>query len=148
MILDNVNGNSFFKVKAFEMNILFYLPITSEIDARIQEVVEMVKTMAKTEVFRSIENLSKRLRKPADGFTIAVLVAGNKKDLVDLAFIRYLLSDTPIILVLFDREESTTIMGYGLVPRFLTYMDSNLMEVGAVLEKMIQKYEKREAVFI
>ncbi len=148
MLLDNVNGNSFFKVKAFEMNVLFYLPLTSEIASRIQGVVEMAKSMAKTEVFRSIEDLSSRLRRSADGFVIAVLLAGNKKDLVDLAFIRHLLSDTPIIVVLYDREESTTIMGYGLVPRFLTYIDSNLMEVGAVLEKMIQKYEKREAVFI
>ena len=129
------------------MNVFFYLPVTSKIDSMIQGVVEKAKSMARTEVFRSIEDLSKRLRKPADGFTIAVLVAGNKKDLVDFALIRRLLSDTPIIVVLYDREESTTIMGYGLVPRFLTYMDSNLMEVGAFLEKMLQNYEKREAEF-
>ncbi len=128
------------------MNVLFYLPVTSEIDAKIQEVVEMAGSMAKTEVFRSIGDLSSRLRWPADGFVIAFLVAGNKKDLVDLAFIRNLLSDTPIILVLPDREESTAIIGYALVPRFLTYMDSNLMEVGAVLEKMIQYYENRSVM--
>ena len=102
--------------------------------------------MAKTKVFRSIEDLSSRLRRPADGFVIAVLVAGNKKDLVDFAFIRHLLSDMPIILVLPDWEESTAIIGYGLVPRLLTYMDSNLMEIGAVLEKMIQYYEKRKVM--
>ncbi len=34
-------GNSFFKGKVFEMNVFFYLPITSEIDARIQGAVEM-----------------------------------------------------------------------------------------------------------
>jgi hypothetical protein len=128
------------------MNVLFYLPIKSEIDARIQEVVEMTGSMAKTEIFRSIENLSSRLRRPAEGFTIAVLVAGNKKDLVDFSFIRHLLSDTPIILVLPDRKESTAIIGYGLVPRFLTYVDSNLMEVGAVLEKMFENYEKRKVM--
>ena len=128
------------------MNALFYLPVTSKIDARIQEVVEMARSMAKTEVFRSIGDLSSRLRRPADGFIIAFLVAGNKKDLVDFAFIRHLFSDTPIILVLPDRKESTAIIGYGLVPRFLTYMDSNLMEAGAVLEKMIQYYEKRNVM--
>ncbi len=128
------------------MNVFFYLPVTSEIDSRIQKVVEMARSMAKTEVFRSIENLSSKLSRPADGFVIAVLLAGNKKDLVDLAFIRHLLSDTPIILVLPDREESAAIIGYGLVPRFLTYMDSNLMEVGAVLKKMIENYEKRKVM--
>ncbi len=128
------------------MNVLFYLPGTSKIDARIQEVVEMVKPMAKTEVFRSIGDLSIRLCRPAGSPTIAVLLAGNKIDLVDFAFIRNLLSDTPIILVLPDREESTATIGYTLVPRFLTYMDSNLMEVGAVLEKMIKYYEEKNAV--
>ena len=128
------------------MNVIFYLPVTSKIDPRIQEVVEMARSMAKTEIFRSIGELSSRLRWPAAGFVIAFIVAGNKKDLVDLAFIRHLLSDTPIILVLPDREKSTAIIGYGLVPRFLTYIDGNLMEVGAVLEKMLQNYEKREAI--
>ena len=128
------------------MNVIFYLPVTSKIDARIQEVVEMVRSMAKTEIFRSIGDLSSRLRWPADGFVIAFLVAGNKKDLVDFAFIRNLFSDTPIILVLPDRQESTVIIGYGLVPRYLTYIDSNLMEAGAVLEKMIQYYEKRKVM--
>ena len=128
------------------MNVIFYLPVTSKIDARIQEVVEMAGSMAKTEVFRSIGDLSIRLCRPAGSPTIVVLLAGNKIDLVDFAFIRNLLSDTPIILVLPDREESTAIIGYALVPRFLTYMDSNLMEVGAVLEKMIQYYENRNVM--
>ncbi len=128
------------------MNVIFYVPVTSKIDARTQEVVEMARSMAKTEVFRSIGDLSSRLRWPADGFVIAFLVAGNKKDLVDFAFIRHLFSDTPIILVLPDRKESTAIIGYGLVPRYLTYIDSNLMEAGAVLEKMIQYYEKRDVM--
>lgn len=141
MLLDNVSGNSVFKGVAFEMNVLFYLPITIEIDAEIQEVVDMTGSMAKTEVFRSIKDLSIRLCRSADGPTIAVLLAGNKIDLVDFAFIHDLLSDTPIILVLPDREERTAIIGYALVPRFLTYMDSNLMEVGAVLKKMLEYYE-------
>ena len=128
------------------MNVIFYLPVTSKIDPRIQEVVEMARSMAKTEIFRSIGELSSRLRWPAAGFVIAFIVAGNKKDLVELAFIRHLLSDTPIILVLPDREKSTAIIGYGLVPRFLTYMDSNLMEVGAVLEKMIKYYDEKNLI--
>ena len=129
------------------MNVFFYLSVTNKVDVRIQGVVEIAKSMAKTEVFRSIEDISSRLCRPAGSPTVVILLAGNKKDLIDFAFIRYLLSDTPIILVLPDREESTISMGHGLVPRFLTYMDSNLMEVGAVLQKMLENYEKREAIF-
>ncbi len=124
------------------MNVFFYLPITNEIDSRIQGMVEMAKSMTKTEVFRSIESLSNRLHKPADGFTIAVLVAGSKKELLDIVFMRHLLSDIPVILVLHDRKDETIAAGHKLYPRFLTYVDSNLTEVGAVLEKMLENYEK------
>ena len=129
------------------MNVFFYSSATNKLDVRIQGVVEIASPIANTEVFRRIEDLSSRLRRIVGDSTIAVLVAGNKKDLVDFALIRHLLSDTPIILILPDREESTISMGYGLVPRFLTYMDGNFMEVRAVLEKMLENYEKKEAIF-
>ncbi len=128
------------------MNVFFYLPITSEIDARIQGAVEMAKSMAKTEVFRSVEDLSSRLRRPADVFVIAFLVARSKKELLDIVLIRHLLSDISVILVLPDRQAETIAAGHKLYPRFLTYMDSNLTEVGAVLEKMLQNYEKKESI--
>ena len=49
------------------------------------------------------------------------------------------------MLVLSDSHDETIAAGHKLYPRFLTYVDSNLMEVGAVLEKMFQKYGIREA---
>ena len=128
------------------MNVLFYLPVTSEIDPKIQEVVEMAGSMARTEVFQNIEDLSSRLRRPADGFVIAFLVAGSKKELLDIVSIRHLLSDIPVILVLPDRQNETIVAGHKLYPRFLTYVDSNLMEVGAVLEKMFENHEKRKVM--
>jgi hypothetical protein len=130
-------GNSLFEGKVFEMNVLFYLPVTSKIDARIQEVVEMARSMVKTEIFRSIGALSSRLRRPIDDFAIAFLLAGRKKELLDIVSICHLLSDIPVILILPDRQDETIAAGYKLYPRFLTYMDSNLTEVGVVLEKMI-----------
>ena len=128
------------------MNVLFYLPVTSEIDPKIQEVVEMAGSMARTEVFQNIEDLSSRRRRPADGFVIAFLVAGSKKELLDIVSIHHLLSDIPVILVLPDRQNETIVAGHKLYPRFLTYVDSNLTEVGAVLEKILQNYEKKESI--
>ena len=130
------------------MNVLFYLPLTSEIGSKIQGVVKMAKSMARTEIFRSIGDLSSGLCRPADGFTIAVIVTGTREDLANIISIRQLLSGISVILVLSDSHDETIAAGHKLYPRFLTFMDSNLMEVGAVLEKMIQYYEKREAAFI
>lgn len=125
------------------MNVLFYIPVTSEASERIQGVVEMLASKANTEVFQSIEDLSHRLRQPANSSSIVTLLVRNKEDLIDMVSIRHLLSEIAVILILPYREESTTAMGYTLCPRFLTYVDSNFMEVGAVLGKMLENYKKK-----
>ncbi len=62
--------------------------------------------------------------------------------IAELAIGIYLFSEIAIILILPDREESITAMGYTLCPRFLTYVDSNSSELTAVLGKMFEKYSK------
>ena len=128
------------------MNVLFYIPVTGEASERIHGVVQMVPRKTKTEVFRSIKDLSWRLSRPAESPTIAVLLAGNKEDLLGIASIRHLLSEIPIILILPVRDQDTTAMGHSLSPRFLTYMDGNFAEGGAVLGKMLENYRQKEVM--
>jgi len=128
------------------MNLLFYIPVTGEAGERIHRVVEMAAPKARTEVFRSIKDLSWRLCRPTESPTIAVLLAGDEEDLLSIVSIRHLLSEIPVIIILPVREEHITAMGHRLSPRFLTYMDSDFAEVGAVLEKMLENYKKKEAM--
>ena len=127
------------------MNILFYIPHTHIVKEkqRLYRVVEMAGARAKTEIFRNISNLSLRLSKPADTATIAVVLVSGRSDLNSFVSIRHLLSDIPFILILPHRDNKTTSIGLDLAPRFLTYADTDLREVGAVLEKMIEKYSDR-----
>jgi hypothetical protein len=125
------------------MNVLFYIPVKSEAGRTIHRLVDKFSPTVRTAVFQSVDDLLHNLRRPScDGPTIVVLVAGDSGDLMNMISGGHLLSDTPIILILPDRKETTTAMGYRLYPRFLTYMDSNLSEVGAVLVKMIENYKK------
>lgn len=125
------------------MNVLFFIPIKSESGKTIHRLVDKLSPTVKTTVFNRVDDFLHHLRRPSrNGPTIAVLVAGNAGDLLELISSDHLLSDTPIILILPDREETTTAMGYRLFPRFLTYMDSNLSEVEAVLVKMIENHKK------
>ena len=128
------------------MNVLFYIPVTGEAGEKIHRVVEMAAPKARTEVFRSIKDLSWRLCRPAESPAIAVLLAGDEEDLLSIVSIRQLLSEIPIILILPVRDHSTTAMGHSLSPRFLTYMDGNFEEVGAVLGKMLEYYKQREVM--
>lgn len=127
------------------MNILFYIPHTHIVKEkqRLYRVVEMAGARAKTEIFRNISDLSCRLSKPADTATIAVVLVSGRSDLNNFVSIRHLLSDIPFILILPHRDNKTTSIGFDLAPRFLTYADTDLREVGAVLEKMIENYSNR-----
>ena len=120
------------------MNVFFYVPEPNEGDDSIYWIVEMAAAKTKTEVLRSMPDLSLRLSRPADGATILVLLISTEEELDKLVRLRHLLSDLPFILILPHRDNKTTSLGYALGPRFLTYMDANSWEVAAVLEKMIQ----------
>ena len=98
------------------MNVLFYIPETSEVSERIYEVVEMIASKTTTEIFTSIDDLSRRLRQPANSISIATLLVCNREDLFELTSIRDLLSELPVILILPDRKKNTTVMGHILAP--------------------------------
>ena len=124
----------------FEMNIVFHIPDPIEAKDRIYSVVEMAEAKAKTEVYRNIRDLSRRLSQPVDGATIGVLLVNDMEGLNHLFSIRHLLSDMPFILILPNRENSMISLGYRLGPRFQTNMDNSLYEVEAVLKKMIRNH--------
>jgi hypothetical protein len=128
------------------MNVLFYIPVTGEAGERIHRVAEMAAPKARTEVFRSIKDLSWRLCRPAESPSIAVLLAGDEEDLLSIVSIRHLLSEIPVILILPVSDHRITAMGHRLSPRFLTYMDGNFAEVEAVLGKMLENYEKEDVM--
>jgi hypothetical protein len=65
----------------------------------------------------------------------------NREDLENIVAIQNLLFDSRIVLILPDREEDTMALGYILRPRFVSYRDSSFKDVGAVLNKMINRSE-------
>ncbi|MBW1827194.1 MAG: hypothetical protein JRI78_09470 [Deltaproteobacteria bacterium] len=128
------------------MNVLFYIPEGNPVSEIIHGIVEIISLKAETTIVLSIKDLSHMLCWSADKHTIIALLAGSKEDLQNLVAIRHLLSGKSFILILPDRREGTTAMGHSLGPRFLTYADSNLAEVVAVLEKMIENYNSKKVM--
>ncbi len=56
---------------------------------------------------------------------------------MDLLAIRDFLSDIRMIVVLKDQEKDTITKAHRLYPRYITYADSDFIDVGAVLTKMM-----------
>ena len=125
------------------MNILFYLPEGNPVSEVIHGLVEIVAGMAETEIYRNIDDFAHRLCWPGNRQFILILTVQNRKDLDSLVDIQQLISGLPFILILPDRKQKTTAIGYSLGPRYLTYADENLKEVVAVLGKMLEIQKSR-----
>lgn len=128
------------------MNVLFFISEGNPVGEIIHGLVEIVAQKAETEIFRTIEDFTNRLCWPGSRPFILILSALDRHDLEKLSGIRHLLNGLSFILILPDRRESTTAMGYSLGPRYLTYADGNLMDVVAVLEKMMENRNSKDAV--
>lgn len=119
------------------MRLLFYTPVSESAGELLQKMIEELVSKDNVEVYRNIESLSRRLRQPANNQPIAVLLAARKGDLLDIISIRDLLYNIRIILVLPDRDADTIAKGHTLRPRFVSYTDSDFLDVCSVLRKML-----------
>ena len=94
-----------------------------------------------TELYHYIKTLSERLTRPVDGLAVMVLIAGDRKDLLNIIAVKKLFDLIRIIIILPDREDESVRIGYKLQPRFLTYVNGDVTEVHAVLGKLLELSE-------
>ena len=126
------------------MDLLLYASTTHEAAKRLQKVIDTLLPGENREIYRDIRSLSQRLREPPEGRRVVVLLASDRQDLSAIQSIRGLLSDVPVIVVLPDRKTDTITQGHRLRPRFLTFLDSDFMELAGVLVKMAKASEQTE----
>ncbi len=86
-----------------------------------------------------MDQLIRILRQPLNGVVAAVLLAGTQNELLDFMPVRDLLLRIPSILILPDHETETITKGHSLRPRYLTYADGDLSDVGDVFRKIVYK---------
>ena len=128
------------------MKILYYSSIINGAGERLQEAIESVVQAGKTEIYRNLESLSQRLRRPTQLPEVSILFANSRADFMELLSIRDLLLNLRIILILPDANKETITRGHTLFPRFLTYANSDFKDVAAVLKKMIQKTDLKQSI--
>ena len=126
------------------MKMLLYLPHEDGVGTKLLGIIEGLAVNGKIEIYRSIDSLVQRLRKPTFDIDIFILMAANKKQLSDILLIKEKLRDIKIILILPDRKSDTISRGHELYPRFVSYIDSDFKEVRAVMEKMIKNKQSEE----
>jgi len=128
------------------MKCIFYEKKSGIIAGQLIGLLKAAAIENKAELFHTIRTLSQRLTRPVDGLAIMVLIAGDRKDLLNILAIQKLFGLIRIIIILPDREDESVKMGYTLQPRFLTYVNGDLSEVHAVLRKMLELSESNEKI--
>lgn len=119
------------------MSVLLYARTIRGAGKRLRDKMDEVVAGEGNEIFQSIDDLSDKLREPRNHSTLAVLLALSQKELMKIISLRPLLSGVQVIMILPDRRKQTIARGHTLGPRFLSYVDSDFCDVGAVLKKMI-----------
>jgi len=120
-------------------NILLYSqPIHSK-SLRLQAIIGGIALRENIIVAQNMDQLIRILRQPLNGVVAAVLLAGTQHELLDLMPVRDLLLRIPSILILPDHETETITKGHSLRPRYLTYSDGDLSDVGDVFRKIVYK---------
>lgn len=125
------------------MNLILYANGSNGAGERLQHMVELMAPQEQVETFITVDGLDRKLRQPAHGVAIAVLLTTSKKELLELYSLKDLLNDVKIILILPDSESETLTIAHKLLPRFTSYLDSDFKDVGAVLQKMVESMKSK-----
>ncbi len=118
------------------MQLFFFGSLASEPSLQVLAEVGKFIPNENIEVFQTLTGLDKRLHDIHANPEILVFVPTDQQELMSLLSLQELFSSLPIILVLPDQHPTTVQYGHRLQPRFLTFSDSSLEEVGNVLQKI------------
>lgn len=124
------------------MRLLLYSGKQDEITDFLMREMRKLILGGPIDVCRTIEAFHHRLTTLGSSPDIAVIMIRWKKELGMLVSLKELLADVDSIVILPDREDETISQGHKLYPRFLTYMDGDLGDVGDVLKKMIGRLNR------
>ena len=123
------------------MKVIFYSKSMGKAGRRFQKMMGDLVPNRNKETYSAIASLAPRLRQHSYNIAAVVLLITSREDLANILRIRHLFQNIKTILILPDREDETIAKGHRLRPRFLSYADSNFIDVAAVLERMLKNVD-------
>jgi len=115
------------------MKIVYCCPGPDAGCEKVRRIVEILVAADSFEIYRSITEFEKFVRHDLTFGYLIILHASLAEHLEHFASLRDLLIGHKVILILPDRQRDTVIIGHTLRPRFLTYDDSDFLDMASVL---------------
>lgn len=94
-------------------------------------------------IHTTLESFSSDLRKLDNHYKIILILTNTQKDLLNILFLKELLNDCNIILILPDTAKETMAQACKLYPRYISYIQSDFKDVNFVLKKMIGNLQQK-----
>ncbi|HQO36408.1 MAG TPA: hypothetical protein PLG59_17225 [bacterium] len=126
------------------MRVTFFCPSLDGRGGKCQEQLKAQFTGTAWTYCGTISDLILQLNRSREGEEIVLLFAETKESLIALLAVRDVLLRHRIILILPDGDKETILQGHKLMPRFLSYMDSDFKDVAAVLARMLERAQSAE----
>jgi len=124
------------------MKVLFYASAeTGRTGKELQSLIENLLGTEQVEVFRTVDNMARRLCRSRAGICITVLLVAHGEELDRIIPLGYLFDDLGLLLVLPEDDPRLVAAGHELHPRFLTHvgnMGGDFRDVEAVLQKKLK----------
>lgn len=120
---------------------VLYIPAGNGLEGRFGALLGMAAPKEGFEIFRSLGELSARLRQLCSNVRVAVLFAISRKELMGILSLGDLMADVKSILVLADDDRDTIMKAHTLRPRYVTWIDTDLRHIVSVLRNMVDRYD-------
>ena len=119
------------------MNVIFYSAPGVSQGEKLQRVIDVLVPRNNVETFRTIPSLLQRLHQPLSAAVVFVFLISSRQELLHLVEYQEWLRDRRLIMVLPDDDTETISRSHALRPRFVTYAESDFIDISAVLGKML-----------
>lgn len=127
--------------RVMEMASIVYTPSINELERRFLALLEMAIPRKRFEVCYSIGELSTRLGMPLSNVKVAVFFAVTQTEITRILSLGDLMANVKSILVLSDEDKDTMIKAHTLRPRYVTWIDRDLIDVVTVTKRMVDLYD-------
>jgi hypothetical protein len=121
------------------MGIILYCSGTKEQRGIIPAVLKEAASGRRISVCSGRKELVKSLVGKISEIDAAVLAPAGQGELDELLDITDILSLVPCLVILPDRQKASIEKGRRLYPRYMTYMDADMGQLKAVLQRMLGK---------
>lgn len=120
---------------------IVFTPSINELEQRFLALLEMAIPRKVFEVCYSIGELSTRLSMPLSNVKVAVFFAVTRAEIPRILSLGDLMTDIKSILVLSDGDKDTMTKVHMLRPRYVTWVDCDLIDLVTVTKRMVDLYD-------